>query len=73
MKKCPICKLVVLFGGVGALNLGLMSLLGTDYIGAILGGIPLLNKGVHVLIGLSGLILIVTLIKACPCSTKSCS
>ncbi len=72
-KKCGICKLVALLAGIGALNWGLVALLGLDLVQAILGTVPTVAKVVYVLIGLSGIALLVSLVKCCPaCTGQGC-
>ena len=73
-KKCGICKVVALLAGIGALNWGLVTLFGLDLVKAVLGSVPAAAKAVYVLVGLAGLLLLVSLVKACPgcCSGQSC-
>ena len=70
MKKCPVCKVVVVLAGIGALNWGLVALLGIDLVARLLGDMTLPAKVVYTLVGISGLILLVSLIKPCPCCKK---
>ena len=66
-KKCVICKLVALLAGVGALNWGLWAFFGLNLVDRALGSVPHAPKAVYGLIGLSGLMLLVSLFKCCPC------
>ena len=69
-KKCGICKLVVLLAGIGALNWGLYAFMGVDLVARLLGTVPMAAKAVYGLVGLSGLMLLVSLFKCCPCQKK---
>ncbi|PIQ82254.1 MAG: DUF378 domain-containing protein [Candidatus Omnitrophica bacterium CG11_big_fil_rev_8_21_14_0_20_64_10] len=72
--KCIICKIVALLAGIGALNWGLVALFNFNLVAQILGA-GTLAKAVYVLVGLSGLLLLVSLVKCCPCCKTggSCS
>lgn len=71
MKKCPICKVVVLLAGIGAINWLLVSFFGMNLVSMILGD-SVIAKAVYALVGISGALLIVsTFIKPCPCSCKT--
>jgi uncharacterized membrane protein YuzA (DUF378 family) len=72
MKKCPICKIAVLLGGIGALNWGLVALLNLNLVEKLLGGMPAVAKIVYILVGISGLMLIGSLFNLCPCQ-KNCA
>ena len=69
-KKCVICKVVVLLSGVGALNWGLVAFFGLNLVDKLLGGIPKAPKIAYGLVGISGLMLLVSLFKCCPCQKK---
>lgn len=69
-KGCAICKVVKLLAGVGALNWGLMAFFGLNLVERALGGHATISKGVYGLIGVSGLMLLVSLCKCCPCQKK---
>ncbi len=66
-KKCIVCKLVVVLAGIGALNWGLVTFFGVDLVARVLGGVPIAAKAVYGLVGLAGLLLLVSLFKCCPC------
>lgn len=67
MGKCPVCKAVVLLGGLGALNWLLVAFFNYDLVGSILGDMTLAAKVVYALVGVAGAILILSLVKSCPC------
>jgi len=68
--KCGICKLVALLAGIGALNWGLVALFGVDLVARVLGSMPMAAKAVYVLIGIAGVMVMLSLVKCCPaCKT----
>ncbi|OGW88309.1 MAG: hypothetical protein A3A73_01605 [Omnitrophica bacterium RIFCSPLOWO2_01_FULL_50_24] len=68
MKKCIICKIVGLLAGIGAINWLLVALLNFNLVTAVLGDMTIAAKAVYTLVGLSGIILLVALVKPCPCT-----
>lgn len=70
MKKCIVCKVVTLLGGIGALNWGLTASFNFNLVTATLGDMTMPAKIVYILVGVSGLILILSLFKACPACNK---
>jgi uncharacterized membrane protein YuzA (DUF378 family) len=68
MKKCPICKLVALLAGIGALNWGLVAVFNVDLVAKLFGSMTTASRIVYGVIGLSGLGVLVSLIRCCPCS-----
>ena len=72
-KDCAVCKIVGLLVGIGALNWGLVALFNLDLVAKLLGSMTGLAKGVYILIGLAGLIKLISLVKCCPCKASSCS
>lgn len=72
-KGCAICKIVGVLVGVGALNWGLVGLFHIDLVARIFGSMPMIAKGVYLLIGLAGLLKLISLVKCCPCKGGSCS
>ena len=66
-KKCVICKLVALLAGLGALNWGLMAVAGIDLVAKLFGVMTPAAKVVYGLVGLSGILLLLSLFKCCPC------
>lgn len=65
--NCAVCKVVGVLVGVGALNWGLVALFGVDLVASVLGSMTAPAKVVYVLIGLAGLLKLISLAKACPC------
>ena len=72
MKKCPVCIIVQLLAGIGALNWGLVTLMNIDLVTKILGVGTTPAKIVYILVGIAGLITLVTIIKPCPCCGGAC-
>ncbi len=70
MGKCPVCKLVTLLAGIGALNWGLVAFLQVNLVTRILGDMTLPAKAVYGLVAVSGLILLISIVKSCPCCCK---
>ena len=68
MKKCPICMLVQILAGVGALNWGLVALGKTNLVAKFVGVETTPAKAVYLLIAIAGAITLITLIKPCPCN-----
>ena len=64
--KCGICKLVALLAGIGALNWGLVALFKVDLVARVLGSMPTAAKAAYVLVGIAGLLTLVSLVKCCP-------
>lgn len=65
-KACIICKIVGVFAIVGALNWGSIGLTGNNFVAGILGEGSGLTRLVYILVGLSGIALLVSFFTACP-------
>ena len=72
-KNCGICKLVTLLAGLGALNWGLVGAFHIDLVARLLGDMTSMTRAVYVVIGVAGLVKLVTLVKCCPCKSGSCA
>ena len=70
--KCAVCKLVALLAGVGALNWGLVTFANFNLVDRLLGSMPAAAKAVYGLVGAAGALLLVSLVKCCPCAGSSC-
>ena len=64
---CPICKIIALLAGLGALNWLFVTFLKFNLVTRLLGDMTLPAKIVYTVIGIAGLILLVSTVKACPC------
>ena len=72
-KSCGVCKLVGLLVGIGALNWGLVGIFNVDLVAKLLGEMTTASKIVYGVIGVAGLIKLISLVRCCPCSNdKSC-
>lgn len=71
MGKCPVCKVVVLIGGLGALNWLLVAYFNYNVVDNLLGIGTLPAKIAYALVGVAGAILIISLVKGCPCCKKA--
>ena len=67
MGKCPICKIVTLLGGLGALNWLLVAFFNFNLVSTVLGDMTLGAKVAYALVGVSGAILLLSIVKTCPC------
>lgn len=71
-KDCAVCKVVGLLVGLGALNWGLVGLFQLDLIARLAGEMSGVARAVYVLIGVAGVLKLISLVKCCPCQGKSC-
>lgn len=69
-KPCGICKVVRLLAGVGALNWALVAFFGLNLVERLF-GIGTAAKVVYGLIGLSGAVVLVSIVASCPGCNKS--
>ncbi len=68
MKKCPACIGVIVLAAIGAINWGLVAVANYDLVAALLGAGTTAARVVYGLIGLSGIGLLLSLAKCCPCN-----
>ena len=66
-KCCVVCNLVCALVILGALNWGLIGATHHDLVVKLLGGIPKAVLIVYLLIGLAGVIKLISCFKPCPC------
>lgn len=73
-KDCGICKIVGLLVAIGAVNWGLVAFFNLDLVARVLGPMTLPAKVAYGLIGVAGVLKLISLVKACPacCKTGSC-
>lgn len=71
-KCCGVCKIVGLLVGIGALNWGLVGVFGIDLVERLLGMMTMPARIVYGIIGLAGLMKLISLVKACPCCKTEC-
>lgn len=65
--KCAVCAVVTVLAGLGALNWGLLALFQVDLVERTLGMGTGAAKAAYVLIGVAGLLALLSLAKLCPC------
>ena len=73
-KPCGVCQMVGVVVTIGALNWGLVGLFQVDLVARLLGEMTTAARAVYLLIGLAGVLKILSLMKCCPCQrseTKS--
>ena len=68
---CPVCKVVGLLLVVGAINWGLVGAFDLNIVNRLLGTMPMAEKIVYILIGLSGVVGVISCLKLCPCCKKT--
>ena len=71
-KNCGICKIVGLLVGIGALNWGLVGIFQVDLVANVLGEMTTPARVVYGLIGVAGLLKLISLVKCCPCQKEGC-
>lgn len=71
-KSCVVCKIVGVLVGLGALNWGLVALFQLDLVAKLLGDMTGAAKAVYILIGIAGLVKLISLVRCCPCQKGSC-
>lgn len=71
-KYCAVCKIVGLLVGLGALNWGLVGIFQVDLVAKLLGEMSGPARAVYALIGIAGLLALISLVKCCPCSKERC-
>ena len=66
-KSCGVCKIVGILVAIGALNWGLVCLFQMDLVAKLLGEMSTAAKIVYGVIGLAGVLKVLSLFKCCPC------
>lgn len=69
-QACTMCKVVGALAIIGALNWGLVGLAQVNLVGAIFGD-GLVARLIYLLVGLSGVALLVSYFYVCPACTKA--
>ena len=67
---CGVCKLIGALAGIGALNWGLTAWLNFNLVTKIFGDMTMGSKIVYGLVGVAGLLTLVSFVKPCPCCCK---
>ena len=68
--NCIICKIVKLLAGIGALNWGLVAFANLNLVEKLLGMGTMASKVVYGVVGLAGVIVIVSLFTGCKMCCK---
>lgn len=71
-KNCGMCKLVGLLVGIGGINWGLVGVWNVNLVDRLLGAGSLAGRLVYALVGIAGVLALVSLVKCCPCQKGSC-
>ena len=71
-KFCGVCKVVGLLVAIGALNWGLVGIFQVDVVARLLGDMTGPARAVYGLIGVAGLLKLVSIFKCCPCQRGTC-
>lgn len=69
-QACLLCKIVGAIAILGALNWGLVGLLNLNLVENVLGAGTLITRGVYILVGLSGIMLLLSYFVVCPACKK---
>jgi uncharacterized membrane protein YuzA (DUF378 family) len=69
-KGCLVCTIVSALVIIGAINWGLIGLFGFNLVGKIFGDFSIVSRIVYILIGVAGVIKLVTCFMACPACKK---
>ena len=70
-QACPLCKVVGILAIIGALNWGLIGLNGTNLVDQIVGAGSTAARVIYILVGISGLLLLLSFFTVCPKCKKS--
>ena len=68
---CPVCKLVGLLVIVGALNWGSIGAFQVNFVDNLLGAGSTGSRAVYILVGVAGILKILSCFKLCPCQKKT--
>ena len=72
-QACIVCKLIGVLVAIGAINWGLVGVLQVDLVARLLGDMTGPARIVYAIIGLAGLLKLVSLVKCCPCQKDGCA
>lgn len=67
---CSLCKIVGALAAIGALNWGLVAVFDFNLVEKIFGSMTTGSRVVYGLVGVSGLLLLVSFVKVCPACKK---
>ena len=69
---CGVCKIVGLLVAIGAINWGLVGIFRMDLVEKLLGAMTPAARAVYGLIGVAGVLKVLSIFKCCPCQKGSC-
>ena len=69
---CAVCKVVGVLVAIGALNWGLVGIFQMDLVAKLLGEMTGPARVVYGVIGVAGVLKLLSLVKCCPCQRESC-
>ena len=70
--SCAVCKIVGLLVGLGAVNWGLVGIFQINLVERLFGDMTTPARVVYGLIGIAGLLKLISLVKCCPCQQGTC-
>ena len=71
-KSCAVCQVIGILVAIGALNWGLVGLLQVDLVAKLLGDMTGAARAVYTIIGIAGVLKVVSFFKCCPCQREGC-
>lgn len=71
-KCCAVCKIVGVLVALGALNWGLVGIFQVDLVARWLGEMTGASRAVYGLIGIAGVLKLLSMVKCCPCQRGTC-
>ena len=71
-KCCAVCQVVGILVAIGALNWGLVGLLQVDLVAKLLGDMTGAARAVYTVIGIAGVLKVLSIFKCCPCQREGC-
>lgn len=69
---CPICKVAGLLVVVGAINWGLVGAFNKNLVSSLLGSGTMAEKVVYIVVGVAGVMKLVSCFVCCPLAKKKC-
>ena len=70
--SCAVCKTVGILVALGAINWGLAGVFGIDLVAKTLGAMTTPAKIAYGVIGIAGVLKLLSMAKVCPCQKKGC-
>ena len=70
--SCAVCKIVGLLVAIGAINWGLVGIFQVDLVANLLGEMSAPARIVYGIIGVAGILKVLSFFKCCPCQKDGC-